>query len=207
MALNPNSLLSSNNFAGTKDDLIDSSVGGALAFSNYGRYLSGSKAIIKINGNLFGFAFSVNFNITTEQQEVWTIDDYTPYEFAPGKIIVNGTLGMFHVPSKGPTKQLLQGNLLGHLFHRYVTIRIEDQMSGQKIFETKKAIITSRSQAIRAGELSAIELEWKAIGWSDEAGIFYPKGYNTSKVEGPIITGTTEGVDAPPRDPSDFPIA
>jgi hypothetical protein len=116
--------------------------------------------------------------------EIWTIDDWTPFELAPNKITVDGTLSMFHIPGKSPTRQLVQANVLSFLFHKHITIHIEDQMTGQTIFTTEKAVITSRKQSLHAGELSTIELTWKAIGWVDDITPAYPVGYNNQKEAG-----------------------
>lgn len=160
------------------DSLINSAVGAVSPFNNFGKYLTGSRAIIKINDNLFGFAFGVTFNIQTQAVEVNTIDDWTPYELAPTRISVSGTLSMFHIPGKSPTRELVQANVLSFLFHKYITISISDQTTGQKIFETKKAIVTGRRQTIQAGELSTITLEWKAIGFVDDITPFWPDDYD-----------------------------
>lgn len=159
------------------ENALDSALGSISPLNNFGRYLTGSRAIIKINNKLFGFAFGVTFNIRTMHEENNTVDDWTPYELMPTRIAVDGTLSMFHVPGKGPSRELVQPNALSFLFHRYITIEIEDQMTGQKIFETKKAVITSRSQSLVAGQLSSMTLQWKSIGWIDEITPFYPTGY------------------------------
>jgi hypothetical protein len=129
---------------------------------------------------LFGFAFGVTYNISTPAEENFTIDDYTAYELMPGKVTVSGTLGMFHIPGKGPTAQLVQANLLSYLMHRYITIEISDQMTGQKIFKTERAVITNKSQTLTAGDISTIQLTWKAIGWIDEFTPNLPQGADVS---------------------------
>jgi hypothetical protein len=160
------------------ESLVNSAIGALSPFNNFGRYLTGSRAIIKINDNLFGFAFGVTFNIQTMVEEINTIDDWTPYELAPSRIAVNGTLSMFHIPGKSPTRELVQANVLSFLFHKYVTISISDQTTGQKIFETRKAFITGRRQSVNAGELSSMTLEWKAIGFIDDMTPAYPENYD-----------------------------
>jgi hypothetical protein len=184
-----NSLLSLQGVTDLANDLVDSSLGSLSPLNNFGRYLTGSRAIIKLNDELFGFAFGVSFNISTANDEIWTIDDWTPFELAPKRISVDGTLSMFHIPGKGPTRELVQANVLSFLFHKYITIEIQDQTTGQKIFETRKAVITSRRQSINAGELSKIELTWKSIGWIDELTPFYPQGYD--KKDGTARGGKT----------------
>lgn len=174
---------------GLAENIVNSAVGSVSPLNDFGRYMSGSRAIIKVNDKLFGFAFGVNFNINTEANEVWTIDDWTPYELAPGRVTVSGTLGMFHVPGKGPARQLVQANVLSFLMHKYITIEISDQTTGQTIFKTNRAFITSKSQSLQAGELSTIQLSWKAIGWADEMVPTYPDGADSedSKAQSGII--------------------
>lgn len=174
------------------DSIINSSVGAISPFNNFGRYLTGSRAIIKVNDKLFGFAFGVTFNVKTGAEEINTIDDWTPYELAPSRIEVNGTLSMFHVPGKSPTRQLVQANILSFLFHRYITIDISDQTTGQSIFTTKKAVITGRRQSVNAGEMSTITLEWKSIGFADDIQPFWPEGIDA---EGPSAGGGLGGAD------------
>jgi hypothetical protein len=163
---------------GLGEQLIDSALGAMSPLNNFGRYMTGSRAIIKVNGKLFGFAFGVTYNIQTMAEEINTIDDWTPWELAPTRISINGTLSMFHIPGKGPTRELVQANVLSFLFHKYITLEISDQTTGQLIFKTERAMITGKSQTLTAGEISTIELQWKAIGWIDELTPFYPNGHD-----------------------------
>lgn len=163
--------------SGLADSLLKSAVGGISPLNNFGRYMTGSRAIIKVNDKLFGFAFSVTYNINTEHTENITIDDYVAYELMPTRITINGTMSMLHIPDHGPTKELVQANVLSYLMHRYITIEISDQTTGQVLFKTNKAVITNKNQTLTAGELSTITLTWKALGWVDELTTpFYPDG-------------------------------
>lgn len=132
------------------------------------KYFTGSRAIIKVNDRLFGFAFNVVYNISTEANEINTIDDYTPYELAPSRISVNGAMNSFHIPGRSASAERMQADVLSFLFHRYITIEITDQATGTVIFKTNKAVITNRSQVITAGQISTVTLNWKAIGWMDD---------------------------------------
>jgi len=162
------------------EQLFNSAFGALSPLNNFGRYLTGSRCIIKVNNKLFGFAFKASYNISTLQEEIWTIDDWTPWELAPQRVMVTGTLGMFHIPGKGPAKELVQPNVLSFLHHKYITIEIRDHMTDQVIFKTNKAVITNKSQTIEAGTLSTIELQWKAVGWFDEMQPNFPVGHDTS---------------------------
>lgn len=155
--------------SGLAESLIKSAAVG-IGFSDLGRYMTGSRAVIKVNNKLYGFAFSVTYNIKTEYVENTTIDSYIAYELMPTRISVDGTMSMFHIPDKSPTKQFVQANVASFLMHKYITIEISDQMTGQVVFKTNRAVITNKSQTLTAGELSTIILNWKALGWTDELG-------------------------------------
>lgn len=160
------------------NQLLNSAFGSVSPLNNYARYMTGARAIIKVNGKLFGFAFGVNYTISTSHTEINTIDDYTPYELAPQRITVNGTMGLFHIPGKGPTAELVQANVMSFLMHKYITIEISDQMTGQIIFKTDKAVITGKTQTLVAGDISTIQLSWKSVGWTDELNPKLPDGAN-----------------------------
>ena len=167
---------SSPNFDSLAGNVLNSTVGGITAQARFAKAATGSRCILKINKKLFAFAFSINWRIDTVQDEIWTIDDYTPYELAPKKVMVSGTIGSFHVPGKSPTIQLVQPNVLSFMMHKYITIEVRDRTTDQLMFLTNKAVITSRYQENNAGDLSQMQLQFKAIGWQDEMVPNFPNG-------------------------------
>jgi len=154
-----------------------------FAINPQGKYVSGARTIIKINGQLAAFAFSVSWNIRTEQDEIWQIDDWTPYEIAPKRITVDGTIGGFYLPFKGsPTKSKIMPNLLSFMFHKYITIQVKDRTTDALLFQTNKAVITGYSNNTSAEGLSNISLTFKAIGWVDEKVPNWPDGVGSSSI-------------------------
>lgn len=149
-------------------ELVNSALGAISPLNKYAKYMTGSRVILKCNDQLLGFAFAVRYNISTANTEVQTIDTWVPWELAPQTVNVSGTMSLFHVPGKSVDQQLLQANLFSFLMHKYITIEISDRTTGNVIFKTNKAVITGKSQTLIAGEISTVELSWKAIGWSDE---------------------------------------
>ena len=158
-------------------ELANQAAGNIFSLRPQGKYMTGARCIIKINNKIAGFAFAVSWNIRTDQDEVWGIDEYTPYEYAPKRVTVDGTLGMFHIPGKGPSAELIQSNILSFMAHRYVTLRVEDQRTGAVLFKSDKVVITNRSQTIQAEQMSQITLTWRAIGWRDEQKAEFADGF------------------------------
>ena len=61
----------------------------------------------------------------------------------------------------------------------------------KRSIKTNKAVITNRSQNLQAGELSTIQLSWKALGWVDELVPSEPQGTSGATK---IIAEGTDGI-------------
>jgi hypothetical protein len=152
------------------------------------KYSTGPRCVLKANGKLLGFAFAVSWNIQTDNQEIFTIDDYLPAELAPRMITVSGTLGTFVVPGRSPTTELLQSHVLSFMQNKYITLEISDSATGSILFKTNKAVITGQQTSIQSEQMSVTQLTWKAIGWQHESSPEQPTG---SDRDGEIIGAAT----------------
>ncbi len=156
------------NVASRLADNVASNVSGIFSTKSSARYASGARCLLKINGKLSGFAFGVSWRINTAVTEINTIDDYMPYELAPQRVTVEGTLSALHIPGQSAGTALWQADALNFLFQQYITIEVRDSATDQLLFYTSKALVTSRQEDIRVDQLSNVQLTWKAIGFQDE---------------------------------------
>ena len=168
-------------------------VAGIFSLRPNAKFMSGARCTLKVNGKLVGFAFAISWTVNTEYIEINTIDDYLPYELAPKRITVEGTISALHVPGMSPTTQGWQPDVLSFLFSPYISIEARDSGTNQLIFATDKAVITSRTEDIRVDSLSSVTLRWRAIGFIDEKQPATPNNYDQP---GNITAG------APPAAPS-----
>lgn len=160
-----------NNRPGVGQRLIDnaaSNVAGVFSTKTSARYASGARCVLKINGRVSGFAFGVSWKITTQVTEIQTIDDYFPYELAPQRISVEGSISALHIPGQSAGTELWQPDALNFLFQQYITIEVRDSATDQLLFHTDQAMITSRMEDIKVDQLSSVSLTWRAIGFRDE---------------------------------------
>ncbi len=153
-----------------------SNVEGIFSLKPMAKYLSGARCVLRMNGKIVGFAFGISWKITTEATEIDTIDDYLPYELAPSRIMVNGSISGFRIPGSGPGTLGLQPDILAFLHQRYVDIEVRDSQTDNLIFQTRRAMITSRTENIRSDNLAEMTLEFKAIGFVDERAPQVPAG-------------------------------
>lgn len=149
---------------------------GIVSLKPVAKYLSGARCTLRMNGKIIGFAFGISWNITTDVTEINTIDDYLPYELAPSRITVTGTISGFRVPGSGPGQLLLQTDVAAFLHQRYVQIEVRDSQTDNLIFLTKQAIITNRTESIRSDSLAEMSLNFRAIGYADEREPRLPTG-------------------------------
>jgi len=155
-----------------------SQLSGIISTRPNARYASGARCILKINGKVSGFAFGISWRITTQVTEILTIDDYVPYELAPQRISVEGTLSALHIPGQSAGTELWQPDILNFLFQQYIVIEVRDSATDQLLFYTPKAMITSRSEDIKVDSLASVQLSWKAVGFRDERSPEYPSNAN-----------------------------
>jgi hypothetical protein len=168
-----------NFITGAVENVI-SSAGSVATVKPSAKYMTGARTVLKINGNIVGFAMQVSWTVSTEQVEIYTIDDYMPYEIVPKRVSVNGTLGMFMVPGRSPTAEIIQSDNLSFLFNKYITIEVRDSVTDNLLFKTNKAVITSSSADLRADQLGSMTLQWRAIGWINESSPQIPAGWNNT---------------------------
>jgi hypothetical protein len=147
---------------------VASNAGTIFSLKPTAKYLTGARTIIKINGNLVGFAFSVSWQISTDATEIRTIDDPIAYELAPRQISVTGTVGGFIIPGKSPQAELLQTDLANFLMNKYITIEVRDSATDTIIFKTNRAMVTSSNGSTSAEKPAEMNLSWKAVGWQAE---------------------------------------
>jgi hypothetical protein len=155
-------------FAENTVNNILSNVSGVLSTRPNAKFMSGARCTLKVNGQIVGFAFGISWTINTTVTEVNTIDDYLPYELAPQRVTVEGTISALHIPGTSPGTQNWQANVLSFLFQPYISIQAQDSATQQIIFATDKAVIITRSEELRVDQLSNVTLRWRAIGFIDE---------------------------------------
>ena len=159
----------SSGFATQVGQNLLSNVGSIASLKPDAKYHSGARCVIKVNGKLLGFAFSVSWNIQTDNTEIRTIDSFLPVELAPRIVSVSGSLGTFVIPGRSATSELLQSDVLSFLQNKYITIQVSDSATDSVLFSTNKAVITGQQVSIQTEQLTVTQLSWKAIGWQAES--------------------------------------
>ena len=170
---------SGNSFA----DNALSSLSSILSLRPQAKYMTGARTIIRVNGDIVAFAFQVAWSIRTEVTEINTIDDALPWELAPKRIEVTGTIGMFQVPGQSPQVMTIQSDVGSFLMNRYITIEVKDSSTDAVIFRAGTAMITGQQSELSYEQIGRTTLTWKAIGWQVENPPKTPEDQSDSEVK------------------------
>jgi hypothetical protein len=162
------------------NNILESAIGGIISTRPAAKYMSGARTVLRVNGDIVGFAFSVAWRINTLYTEIDVIDDPFPAELAPRRVQVDGSISALHIPGKGPGVKLWQPDVLSFLFNQYITIEVRDSKTNKLLFLTTKAVITTRHEEIKIDDLAQISLTFQAIGFLDERTPDEPGGVNTT---------------------------
>lgn len=149
-------------------DNFASSFGTIFTLKPQAKYMTGARTILRINGSVVAFAFSVSWNARTEATEIYTIDDALPWEIAPKRIEVSGTLGLFQLPGQSPLVSRFQSDAASFLMNRYISIEVKDSATDAIIFKAGSAMITGQQGEISSEQMGRTVLTWKAVGWQAE---------------------------------------
>ena len=176
------------------DNVVGGNLSGIVSTKPTAKYASGARCVLKMNGKIVGFAFAVSWRINTMNVEINTIDDYAPYELAPQRVTVEGTISMLHIPRKSAGSELWQPDMFSFLFHKYIRIEVRDSETDELLFATGKAVIVSRSEEHKVDQLANVTLNWKAIGFMDERVPEEPEGHDGNQ---PVDSSQSRSVPSP----------
>lgn len=149
-------------------DQFGSQFGTIFTLRPQAKYLTGARTVLKINGSIIAFAFQVSWEARTSVEDIITIDDPLPWELAPKRIEVSGTLGLFQIPGQSPQAMTIQSDVASFLMNRYITIEVKDTATDATIFRTGSAMITGQQGSLNSEQLGITNLTWKAVGWQAE---------------------------------------
>jgi hypothetical protein len=148
---------------------LSNELANAIAFNRpSAKYMTGARTTLKINDKIIAFAFQISWNVQNQTTPINTIDDIVPWELAPKRVSVSGTLGLFQVPGNSPVKAGIMPDLSAFLANKYITIEVKDSATDAILFKTTTAMITGMQSEINSERLSSTTLAWQAVGWQAE---------------------------------------
>lgn len=134
------------------------------------RTLRGADLQVYINGRLFAVATGVRWTAEDGRHAIYGIDQYTPFELAPGQTTIKGTIDCL--------RQRLDGGIEGRGIHapeskimleKYFALAIIDRSTDSTVLAIESAAVTSQQwQAVAKGEYTG-SFSFEGLGWTSEA--------------------------------------
>lgn len=153
--------------------------------------LAGYRTILKVNNNIVGAGFVLDYSIDTSEVTISGLDNIVPSELAPDKIQVMMNIRVYRTAENDPVTGLIAP--LGDNAHQldaftkspYISVEIRDKVSDKTIIFLPRAFLFRRSGTVDAENLLIETWSIKSIG-------FYGPGGQNSGIGGSIegITGT-----------------
>lgn len=132
--------------------------------------LRGADLQIYINGALFANATSVRWQASKGLHEIEAIDQYIPFEIAPGQCKITGSIECTRVRQDGG----LQGRGVSAAEHnlmleKYISLAVVDRSTDTVILAIESALVGDESWNTGATSLLQGSFMFKGLGWVNEA--------------------------------------
>ena len=126
---------------------------------------------MKVNGELVGAGFVLDYSIDTAETTIQGIDNVLPDEFAPQNINVSMTMRVYRTPDNDAvaTKIAPGGDNANPQedFSKspYISVEVRDRVTDKTIIYLPKAWLTRRSGSVDAENLLVETWQIKSIGY------------------------------------------
>lgn len=130
----------------------------------------GADLQVYVNGSLFGVATAVRWSADPGRHAIYGIDQYTPFELAPGQSVIKGTVDI--------VRQHLDGGIEGRgaaaperqlLLEKYFSIAIVDRSTDSAILAIDSAAVDSQQWSSQTRGILTGSFTFTGLGWSSEA--------------------------------------
>jgi hypothetical protein len=125
---------------------------------------------IYINGRLFGVAVGLRWQGDDGRHAIYGIDQYTPFELAPGQSMIKGTVDCLRLRRDGG----LEGRGVNApesklMLEKYFSLAVVDRSTDTVILAIESAAMGNQSwQATAKGDMSG-SFTFEGLGWTSES--------------------------------------
>lgn len=134
---------------------------------------SAGRAIISVADATIAFVQNASWSVSTEMEEIRTVDSQLPWELAVGQTKIRASLSQFIDPANSPESQMLFANMQSSLHQPMVFIEFFDKL-GTKLF-TAKGMFESVNGSVSQGGLGTLSASFVGIAFThNTVGSFTP---------------------------------
>lgn len=136
------------------------------------KVIRGGDLQVYINGKLFGITTSIHWQTDSGHRSIYGIDQYTPFEIAPGQATVKGAIDCYRLR--------LDGGLEGRgvlapeskvLLEKYGSLAVVDRSTDTVILAVSGVIVSGQSWSAGAKGILSGSFNFEGTDWIGETGI------------------------------------
>lgn len=133
---------------------------------------TGAGALIKVNSVVIGFATAINWKRTQGMKPFYEVDNLFPAEISPaGPYLVTGIMSGLRIRDAGGTDGAQITNaadVMTMLQQQYVTLTIQDKISGQNIANINRCMFDNDSFTLEAKGQGTFTVQFMGFWVSNE---------------------------------------
>lgn len=147
--------------------------------------LAGYRTVLKINNNVVGAGFVIDYTIETSEVDIQGLDNVVPTELAPDRISVTMNIRVYRTPDNDPVNNLIaplgdSANALDAFTKSpYISVEIRDKQTDKTILFLPRAWLFRRQGGVDAENVLIETWSLKSIG-------FYGPGSQQTGVVGAV---------------------
>jgi hypothetical protein len=133
--------------------------------------LRGADLQLYINGRLFAICTGIRFEASAGRHAIYGIDQFTPFELAPGAASIKGTVDCVRIRASGglegagvaaPESLLMQ--------EKYFSMALVDRLTDTIVLQVEAASLDAQNWQVAAKGEMAGSFSFTGLTWVNEAG-------------------------------------
>lgn len=122
-----------------------------------------------VNGAPFGRVTSFRFSSSTPRDAIYAIDSLDPFELAPTRTRVTGSLGLVRTIADGGAEGAgMTSNYEQLSREKYFSLMLVERISDTVIFRADYCSVVTQQWDVSAKEMVRGSIEFEALDWSNE---------------------------------------
>lgn len=126
--------------------------------------IQGASVKVFINGKVFGEIQEITWTSDYAEQEIYGVDSLFPQEITPTKVATSGSVRGLRIRQTNGLQSIRARPVLSELLSSpYISIRIQDRLTGEDLAFFPRAKIGSESCTVAAKGVLSLSFQFRAL--------------------------------------------
>jgi len=125
---------------------------------------------IYINNRPFGIGTAIEWVSNNSKEEVFGVDQLTPFEIEPTRNSISGSIECTKVRNDGGLEgRGITASDTNTLLEKYISIYVVDRLSGAVIFKCQNALVTNQKWRVDGRGMVKGSFGFSGLNWTGES--------------------------------------